>query len=575
MSDPATEPSDEIPEEVASDYVSDREFKDFPISQEALKAILEHGYVTATPVQAATIDAALAGRDMVVRAKTGTGKTAAFVLPTIERVPDGARKPSAVMLAPTRELAQQIAEECEALLKYRDLNVAVLVGGLAMGPQEKALEAGAEIIVGTPGRILDHCRRGNLDLSTATTAVLDEADEMLSMGFYQDVTSILDRTAKDRQVLLFSATISADTERIVRKYLSDPEQVQLSTDADNVDLIEHVLYETQPDMHKIRSLLYLLDLEDPTSAIIFCNTREDTATVATFLDRQGLDVQLLSGELSQKRRSKVMKAVKRGDVRFLVSTDVAARGIDISDLSHVINYSLPQDPSVYLHRTGRTGRIGKKGTAINLVGGADMGTRNSLVNIHKIEFVVKELPDAETAVRHRVERQAAQIKSAMSTMVFESYLPTVRALKERPDGDALLAACLRAFFQWDRARRADASDVDSLGELRESRREKDSKRSSRDDGDRKRKRGRKKKDDKRESRSTEDLDALLVADSPDAPKKKKKRRRRRKKGGEEGASASAETSSKPKSDDAPKKKKKSKKPEGGVLDDLDALLSVD
>ena len=263
-----------------------------------------------------------------------------------------------------------------------------------------------------------------------------------------------------------------------------------------------------------------------------------------------------------------MKARSRaGEVKFLVSTDVAARGIDISDLSHVINYSLPQDPSVYLHRTGRTGRIGKKGTAINLVGGSDMGTRNSLVNIHKIDFVFKELPTPEMAVQQRVERQAKQIKSAMSTMVFESYLPTVRALKERPDGDALLAAALRAFFQWDRARRAEASDVDSLGELRRSRRGEKEDRGDRGDrkrdrGDKgKRKRGPKKKDSSDSGRSATDLDALLVASDDDKPKKKRRRRRRKGKGGDGDAPAASSSS------DSGSSK--------ASLDNLDALLSAD
>lgn len=546
-----------------SDYVSDRKFADFPIAAETLKGILDHGYVVATPVQAATIDAALAGKDLLVRAKTGTGKTAAFVVPSIERVPDGRRKASTLMLAPTRELAQQIAEECRAIGKYRDLGIAVLVGGLAMGPQEKALDGGAEIIVGTPGRVLDHIRRGNLDLSECLSVTLDEADEMLSMGFYQDVTKILDASADTRQVLLFSATISGDTERLVKKYLKDPENIRLSTDADNVDLIEHVLYETSPKFHKIRSLLYLLDMENPTSAIIFCNTREDTATVATFLDRQGLDVQLLSGELSQARRSQVMKAVKGGVVRFLVATDVAARGIDISDLSHVINYSLPQDASVYLHRTGRTGRIGKKGTAINLVGGMDMGTRKTLETVHKIDFNVKQLPDPEVCVQRRVERQAARLKSAMSTIVFESYLPTVRALKERPDGDALLAAALRTFFQWDREQRAAASDVDSLGEIRRERSGK-SDRKRRDDGGRSNRDGRRNKKG-RDSRprqsapSNDELDAMLSGGNGGSPdgegksKRRKKRRRKKKGTGSEGDGGSSPS----------------------AVSDLDALLSAD
>jgi ATP-dependent RNA helicase DeaD len=224
------------------------------------------------------------------------------------------------------------------------------------------------------------------------------------------------------------------------------------------------------------------------SAIIFCNMCEDTATVASFLDRQGLDVQLISGELSQSRRSEVMKRVKSGDVRFLVATDVAARGIDISNLSHVINYALPSDASVYLHRTGRTGRIGKEGTAISLIGGADIATHKTLTNKHNLNFTVRELPDVDTCVQQRVERQAEQIRSAMSSMVFESYLPTVKALKARPDGDALLAAALRAFFQWDRQRRIDASGggESSVRELLRQRNEKIGRRAERGGSGRKR-----------------------------------------------------------------------------------------
>jgi ATP-dependent RNA helicase DeaD len=515
-----------------SDYISDRKFADFPLSPEVLQGITELGYTDATPVQAATIEVGIAGKDMLVRAKTGTGKTAAFCVPVVERVVKGNRFPQAVILAPTRELAQQIAEECSGIAKFLDISVTTLVGGLPMGPQEKALKDGTEIIVGTPGRVLDHLRRKNLDLSQATMAVLDEADEMLSMGFYMDVTGILDNTAADRQVLLFSATISNDTEKLVRKYLNeDAENIRLSTDADNVDLIEHILYETTPEMHKIRALLYVIDIENPVSAIIFCNTREDTATVASFLDRQGLDVQLLSGELSQARRSQVMKKVKSGEVRFLVATDVAARGIDISDLSHVLNYSLPQDASVYLHRTGRTGRIGKKGTAINLVGGADMGTRKTLENVHKMDFTIRELPSAEEAVRKRVDRQSEQIRAAMGKMVFESYLPTVRELKERPGGDALLAAALRAFFQWEREQRAAASGVDSIADLITARNEKLARKNARNSG---RERGRGRGSDRRDSKprrpaKTEDLDALLSGSDDAAPAKKNKRKRKRNK----------------------------------------------
>jgi ATP-dependent RNA helicase DeaD len=587
-----------------TDYVSDRRFADFPVSPDVLKGIADLGYVTATPVQAITIEPALAGRDLLVRAKTGTGKTAAFCLPMIERAEAGSRKTHALVLAPTRELAQQIGEEFTTMAKYKDVNISVLVGGLAMGPQEEQLDRGCEIVVGTPGRILDHMRRGNLSLAQCRMVCLDEADEMLSMGFYEDVTKILDETPEDRQILLFSATISDETKRLADAYLRDPESIRLSTDADNVQSIDHVLYETTPDLHKIRALLFLLDIEDPSSAIIFCNTREDTATVASFLDRQGLDVQLLSGELSQARRSQVMKKVKGGEVRFLVSTDVAARGIDISDLSHVINYSLPQDPSVYLHRTGRTGRIGKSGTAISLVGGSDLQTRKVLETRHGLRFTLKTLPDADGAVRYRVERQAKQIRDAMGSLVFESYLPTVRALKERPDGEALLAAALRAFFQWDRQRRAAMSEVDSIGDLIQQRNEKldrkakrDRERSSdRDQGRDKRRRPNSRGErGKSEGTSVDELDALLVtedtspvaeAEADRAPLEeeatserganKKKKRRRRKKGGKgSGGEGESDSSLAADGEEGAAEEEPGEPGAGAGLDDLDALLTSD
>lgn len=560
-----------VPE--GSDYVSERTFADFPIRETTLRGIREKlGFDTATPVQAATIDEALDGRDLIVRAKTGTGKTAAFLVPMIERIEDGARHPCAIVLEPTRELAQQTAEQAAAIAAFRDLRLVTIVGGVPMGPQETALKEGASLIIGTPGRVLDHLRRGNLDPSQISCVCLDEADEMLSMGFFEDVTKILQSTQEGRQILLFSATISPDTQRLVRAFLKDPEEVMLSTDTDGVELLEHIAYETSPSMHKARALLFVLDLEDPDSAIIFCNTREDVATVATYLDRQGLDVQMISGELSQSRRTAVMRQVKAGTVRFLVATDVAARGIDISDLSHVINYSLPQDADVYLHRTGRTGRIGKKGKAISLVDGGGLAVRKTLESQKGIAFTDRDLPSPEDAVRHRIERQAKQIQAAMGSLVFESYLPTVRALRDRKDGDVLLAAALRAFFQWDRERRATADDPDSIAALREARDEATEGRrgsskkgggrrssdagGSRSDtkgGDRKRKgsSGGSARTSPQAKRS-DDLDALLeVGDGSDKPRKSRKKPGRKKSAGPRGSSKSS----------------------GG--DDLDAFLDIE
>lgn len=442
-------------------HLTDRAYKDFPLTKALLKGILDKGYTHATPIQAASIEPALAGRDLLARAKTGTGKTAAFSIPIIDLVEKDGDSPKALILAPTRELAQQIAEEIDELCAHLPITTAVLVGGLPMPPQERSLKKGPAIVVGTPGRVLDHWRRKNLDLRQCEVACLDEADEMVSMGFYEDVTAILSKTPDSRQVLLFSATISRETERLVKQFLKDPEHIILSTDEDKVEGIDHISYEAPNGIPKQRAMMYIIDNEDPDAAIIFCNTRQDASTVAAYLDRQGLDAVLISGELPQKKRSEVMRRVKGGEVRFLVATDVASRGIDISDLTHVFNYNLPQDAKVYLHRIGRTGRAGREGKAISLISGTDMGTRRVLESVHAIDFDDRPFPSENEAVQKRVKRQAERIRAGMAHAAFESYLPTVRALKQRDDADLLLAVALRGFFAWDRARRAEAALSDS------------------------------------------------------------------------------------------------------------------
>ncbi len=453
------ESSEEENEVRSSDYMSGRAFRDFPLSAEILKGLDEMGYEQATPVQAATIEPGLAGKDLLVRAKTGTGKTAAFGLPILAGTRSGSRKVNAVVLTPTRELALQVAEEMANIAKYEDLRICTLYGGVAIGPQADALKEGVEIVVGTPGRILDHLRRGTLDLSDAGIACLDEADEMLSMGFLEDVNKILQQLPKDPkpQVLLFSATVSEKIKNLVRKFLDDPVDLILSTDADKVEGIRHVLYETDINVHKIRSLLAVLDKEQPSSALIFANTREDTSTVANFLSRQGLDAEYISGELSQAAREKAMRKLKKGKIQFLVATDVAARGIDISDLSHVFHYSLPDDPAVYLHRSGRTGRIGKTGVSIAIAGGTDLSTRLVLERQYDIQFEVLPVPSAEEAGKLRLQSQVEVLRGAMGSSAFEGYLGLVRALKEHEQGELLMAVALRSFFATERRRQAEAA----------------------------------------------------------------------------------------------------------------------
>ena len=416
------------------------------LSEPVRRAIAERGYERPTPVQTATLRPILAGKDVIVRSKTGTGKTAAFGIPIIERIPAGRGKPSALVMAPTRELAIQVAEELQALSKVKGLRVATIYGGASMGDQLEALHAGAEIIVGTPGRIYDHIRRHTLDLSTCMVSCLDEADEMLNMGFFEEVTRILDNLPDDCQQLLFSATVPADIEQIIREYLTDPETILLSGDEYRVDNIRNVLYHTNDAYPKPRNLLYMVEIEEPESAIVFCNTRSDTSLVTAVLNRNGYDAELLNGELPQKERERVMAKVKRGEVRFMVATDIAARGIDISDLSHIVNYSLPEDPAVYLHRAGRTGRIGKKGTALSLVTGAEGITLGVLQKKFGIAFEEKQMPTPEEARRLWTDRHVAELREGMNSSIFEAFIPLAQDLRNRPDGGLLVAFALKYFF---------------------------------------------------------------------------------------------------------------------------------
>jgi ATP-dependent RNA helicase DeaD len=434
------------PSEVRSDYFSDATFDEMGLSEPVRRAIAERGYERPTPVQSAVVRPILGGKDVIVRSKTGTGKTAAFGIPIIERIPAGRGRPSALVMAPTRELAIQVAEELQALAKPKGLRVVTIYGGASMGDQLDGLHAGAEIVVGTPGRIYDHIRRHTLDLSGCMVSCLDEADEMLNMGFFEEVTRILGHLPDDCQQLLFSATVPADIEQIIKEYLTDPETILLSGDEYRVDNIRNVLYHTNEAYPKPRNLLYMVEIEEPESAIVFCNTRSDTSLVTAVLNRNGYEAELLNGELPQKERERVMAKVKRGEVRFMVATDIAARGIDISDLSHIVNYSLPEDPAVYLHRAGRTGRIGKKGTALSLVTGAEGITLGVLQKKFGIAFEEKQMPSQEEARRIWTDRHVHELRDGMSASIFEGYIPLAQEMKNRPDGDHLVAFALKYFF---------------------------------------------------------------------------------------------------------------------------------
>jgi len=461
------DPTDETAETAEPHFETEKTWEELGVSAPLRKALDEMGYANPTPVQAASLPRAYGGSDLLVRSKTGTGKTTAFALPILERIEDGERRVKALVLAPTRELAIQVAEETRKLAAHRDIGVAAVYGGVAIGPQTDALRAGVEVVVGTPGRVLDHIRRRNLVLDDCSMVCLDEADEMLSMGFLEEVSSILDHVPPKPQMLLFSATVEADLRNLITRYAAEPEDLFLSTDTRTVEGLDHILYETTSQYPKPRQLMTILDMEAPDSGIIFCQTRDEVAMLGAYLSRQGIDAEFISSDLSQKARERVMGRIKRGEIRFLVATDIASRGIDISNLSHVINYSLPEDPASYLHRVGRTARIGKTGTAISLMSGRELGCRKILENTWGIDFDVKKLPPLEEARKLWLERHVAELEAAMDQVAFDAYLEMARQLKQREDGDVLLATALRGFFVWSRMQNVKAEAEQQLEDRRQ------------------------------------------------------------------------------------------------------------
>ncbi len=458
----APAPEAAAPPERPAEYLAEVGFDELALSPEIRRALADRGYTHPTPVQAQAFDPVMQGKDLIVRSKTGTGKTAAFGLPLLEKMDPEDKAVRALVLCPTRELALQVAAELSDLGKHKGVRVSAIYGGASMKEQEDALESGSPIVVGTPGRIWDHIRRKNLKLQGCRHVVLDEADEMLNQGFYEEVTRILDQLPKDRQVLLFSATVPPEIQSLISQYTTSPEMLMLSGDVLTVDHIHHVRYDVTDAYPKPRNLIYLLEMEEPDNAIVFCNTRDDTALVTAVLNRNGFDAELLNGDLPQKERERVMGKVKRGEVAFMVATDIAARGIDISDLQYVINYSLPEDPAVYLHRVGRTGRIGKKGTAINLVSGRELGTFTVLEKKYGIRFEKREMPSPEEALRMWTERHVREIQSAASGSVYEGYLGLAGALKQRADADDSIAFLLKFFFGHLRMEKAQAAAAEQV-----------------------------------------------------------------------------------------------------------------
>jgi ATP-dependent RNA helicase DeaD len=419
-------------------------FDAIPLSTELRRAVDACGYVHPTPVQLAVFEPATRGKNLVVQARTGTGKTAAFGLPILDvLVKRSLPKVQALILVPTRELALQVTRELERLAQFRGTKLACIYGGAPMGKQIEQLESGAQVVAGTPGRVLDHLRRGTLDPSNVRIFVLDEADEMLSMGFAKELHAIAERLPKDRQGLFFSATIPPDIERLAQAQLKEPEFITLSSDQIGALEIQHFVYMLRGG-DKRSELIRILETEDPESAILFCNTKDETERLAEALQRAGYDADWLNGDLEQSARERVMQATREGKLRFLVATDVAARGIDISHLTHVVNADFPESAEQYVHRTGRTGRAGKTGTAISIVGPKDIGSLYILRLTYKIRPIERQLPTVgELKTRAETDLVDMFVDAFAGRAVDPADLSLARRLLTHPDAEKIVASLAR------------------------------------------------------------------------------------------------------------------------------------
>ncbi len=385
-------------------------FKHLGLSNQILKVITELGFEKPSEIQAQAIPQLLDGFcDFIGLAQTGTGKTAAFGLPLLERVDPLQPTTQALILAPTRELGQQIAEQLEIFSKYLDqVNVLAVYGGASISTQIKALRKPQHVIIATPGRLLDLIQRKSINLERLKFLVLDEADEMLNMGFQEDLDKILSYTPEHKMVWLFSATMSHEISRIVKKYMDDPIEVKLNRKNEVNKNIEHQYTLVRPS-DKAQALVRFLDVDPEMRGVVFCRTKRDTQELADMLIHRNYKVDALHGDLTQRQRDKVMRQFKAKDLQVLVATDIAARGIDVDDLSHVFHFALPDDMAYYTHRSGRTARAGKKGVSIAFIGSRDRFRIDWLSRQLGISFKKILIPNAQDVYNSRIEKWGQQI----------------------------------------------------------------------------------------------------------------------------------------------------------------------
>jgi ATP-dependent RNA helicase DeaD len=426
----------------------DGAFLKLGLSPALAAAVTALGYEEPTDIQREAIPPLLAGRDVLGQAATGTGKTAAFALPLLQRIGtsnDGAQAIRGLILVPTRELAMQVAE---AVHKYgRPLGVRVLpiYGGQAMQQQLRALKRGVDVVVATPGRALDHIRRGTLALDAVQTLVLDEADEMLDMGFAEDLEAILSAVPADRQTALFSATMAHAIRTIASRHLREPVRVTIAREhlaQGETPKVREVAYIVQR-RHKVAALARVLDMEAPTSIIVFCRTRTEVDELTETLGGRGYRAEALHGGLSQEQRDRVMRRFRDGASELLVATDVAARGLDIEHVSHVVNFDVPQSPDAYIHRTGRTGRAGREGVAITLAEAREHRLLRNIEQVTKRKISIESVPTVHDLRTRRLELTRSSIEELLVSGKLDGYRSVVEALADQYDVLDVAAAAVK------------------------------------------------------------------------------------------------------------------------------------
>lgn len=427
-------------------------FTELPLSDDILASVEEAGFTEATPVQEATIPSVLAGEDVIGQAQTGTGKTAAFGLPTLEKIDMSNHYVQALVVSPTRELAIQTQEELYRLGKHKKVRVQAVFGGADINRQIKILKRGAQIVVGTPGRLLDHIKRGTLRLDHVHTLVLDEADEMLNMGFLDDIEAIIAAVPKDRQTLLFSATMPADIKRIGVQFMKNPHHIQIKAKEMTADLIDQYFVRTK-EAEKFDVLTRLLDIQQPDLAIVFGRTKRRVDELSHGLELRGYKAEGIHGDLSQQKRMNVLRSFKNGTLDVLVATDVAARGLDISGVTHVYNYDIPQDPESYVHRIGRTGRAGQDGVSITFVAPNEMDYLQTIERLTKKRMTPLKPPTKKQAFEGQMDVAIQEIEQKMEESSLDRYMAKSDQLLEKYSARDLAALLLKTVAK------ADASTV--------------------------------------------------------------------------------------------------------------------